>query len=47
MASIQDRLGLKDMDKDGKLHFFAVDGDHLQLDETWFVESIIKKFIGV
>ncbi|XP_040830225.1 palmitoyl-protein thioesterase 1 isoform X3 [Ochotona curzoniae] len=37
----QDRLGLKQMDKAGKLVFLATEGDHLQLSEEWFYAHII------
>ncbi|KAK7812410.1 hypothetical protein U0070_001508 [Myodes glareolus] len=32
----EDRLGLKQMDKAGKLVFLAKEGDHLQLSKEWF-----------
>ncbi|XP_063810164.1 palmitoyl-protein thioesterase 1 [Pseudophryne corroboree] len=38
---IEDRLGLKEMDKSGKLVFLAADGDHLQFSEQWFIEHIL------
>ncbi|KAM4048438.1 palmitoyl-protein thioesterase 1 isoform 2-T2 [Anomaloglossus baeobatrachus] len=37
----EDRLGLREMDKAGKLVFLATDGDHLQFSEEWFNEHII------
>ncbi|XP_077152274.1 palmitoyl-protein thioesterase 1 [Ranitomeya variabilis] len=37
----EDRLGLREMDKAGKLVFLAADGDHLQFSEKWFNENII------
>uniref|UniRef100_A0A8C6RUQ8 Palmitoyl-protein thioesterase 1 n=1 Tax=Nannospalax galili TaxID=1026970 RepID=A0A8C6RUQ8_NANGA len=37
----EDRLGLKEMDKAGKLVFLATEGDHLQLNEEWFYAHII------
>ncbi|XP_042194300.1 palmitoyl-protein thioesterase 1 isoform X1 [Callorhinchus milii] len=37
----EDRLGLKTMDKAGKLQFLTVDGDHLQFSEEWFITNII------
>ncbi|XP_043573671.1 palmitoyl-protein thioesterase 1 [Chiloscyllium plagiosum] len=37
----EDRLGLKTMDKAGKLQFLTVNGDHLQFSEEWFVTNII------
>jgi len=40
----EDLLGLKEMDEQGKLHFLAVDGDHLQISDT-FLQMLIDKFI--
>lgn len=37
----QDLLGLKEMDKAGKLVFLALEGDHLQLPAEWFYAHII------
>ncbi|MEJ1282476.1 palmitoyl-protein thioesterase 1 [Cricetulus griseus] len=37
----EDRLGLKQMDKAGKLVFLAKEGDHLQLSKEWFNAYII------
>ncbi|XP_048414249.1 palmitoyl-protein thioesterase 1 [Stegostoma tigrinum] len=37
----EDRLGLKTMDKAGKLQFLTVNGDHLQFSEEWFITNII------
>uniref|UniRef100_A0A5F9CUS9 palmitoyl-CoA hydrolase n=1 Tax=Oryctolagus cuniculus TaxID=9986 RepID=A0A5F9CUS9_RABIT len=37
----QDRLGLKEMDKAGKLVFLATEGDHLQLSQEWFYAHIL------
>ncbi|XP_072273743.1 palmitoyl-protein thioesterase 1 [Pyxicephalus adspersus] len=37
----EDRLGLKEMDKAGKLVFLAADGNHLQFSEEWFNEKIL------
>jgi len=38
----EDWLGLKQLNDSGRLHLFAVDGDHLQIDEQWLIENIIK-----
>ncbi|XP_018420016.1 PREDICTED: palmitoyl-protein thioesterase 1 [Nanorana parkeri] len=38
---IEDRLGLREMDKAGKLVFLAADGNHLQFSEEWFNEKIL------
>nr|XP_021495154.1 palmitoyl-protein thioesterase 1 [Meriones unguiculatus] len=37
----EDHLGLKQMDKAGKLVFLAKEGEHLQLSREWFNEHII------
>ncbi|XP_068121486.1 palmitoyl-protein thioesterase 1 [Hyperolius riggenbachi] len=37
----EDRLGLREMDKAGKLVFLATEGDHLQFSEEWFNEKIL------
>lgn len=41
----QDKLGLQQMDKGGKLHFISYDGDHLQFDDTWFVNELVMKYM--
>ena len=45
MLILQDKLGLKVMDQQNKLHFLATDGDHLQLRTEWFIENIVMKFL--
>lgn len=40
----EDRLGLRTMEENGKLHFFAVNGDHIQFSEKWFSQTIIDQF---
>ncbi|XP_046397082.1 palmitoyl-protein thioesterase 1 [Ischnura elegans] len=42
---IQDRLGLRQMDKAGKLHFLSVNGQHLQFTWDWFVKNIVNVFL--
>ncbi|XP_030360885.1 palmitoyl-protein thioesterase 1 isoform X1 [Strigops habroptila] len=37
----EDRLGLQEMDKAGKLVFLGVNGDHLHFSEEWFYTSIL------
>ncbi|XP_061214915.1 palmitoyl-protein thioesterase 1 isoform X2 [Neopsephotus bourkii] len=37
----EDRLGLQEMDKAGKLVFLGVKGDHLHFSEEWFYTSIL------
>jgi len=41
----QDRIGLKELDTTGRLHLLATDGDHLQIDETWFAQNIILPYV--
>ncbi|XP_047993219.1 palmitoyl-protein thioesterase 1-like isoform X2 [Leguminivora glycinivorella] len=41
----EDRLGLQAMDRAGKLAFLSQPGDHLQFDETWFIDNIINKYL--
>ncbi|CAH1774935.1 unnamed protein product, partial [Owenia fusiformis] len=40
----EDWLGLKAMNEAGKLHFLGTVGDHMQVNETWFIQNIIKTF---
>ncbi|GJQ68262.1 putative palmitoyl-protein thioesterase [Trypoxylus dichotomus] len=42
---INDRLGLRRMDSQRKLHFLAVPGNHLQFEWNWFKENIVEKFL--
>lgn len=37
----EDRLGLKAMKENGQLIFLTSPLGHLELDETWFIESIV------
>ena len=41
---LEDRLGLKAMDEEGKLVFLTIPGAHIDFDNTWFVNEIIKKY---
>ncbi|XP_076055849.1 palmitoyl-protein thioesterase 1 isoform X1 [Oratosquilla oratoria] len=43
---LQDRLGLKKMDKAGKLHFIERDDDHLQLTDDWLLSEIVDKYLS-
>ncbi|KAJ2943685.1 hypothetical protein O0L34_g16798 [Tuta absoluta] len=43
---IKDRLGLKRMDQAGKLIFLSQPGDHLQFNQTWFQDTIIKPYLA-
>jgi palmitoyl-protein thioesterase len=38
---IEDKLGLKKMDEQGKLVFLTSDTDHLQFTESWFEKNLI------
>ena len=40
----EDWLGLKDLDKAGKLKLMSVDGDHLQLDQQ-SLDNIIQTYL--
>jgi palmitoyl-protein thioesterase len=33
------------MDRFGKLKFLAVDGDHLQFSEDWFIHNIVDNYL--
>jgi palmitoyl-protein thioesterase len=41
----EDRIGLKTLDTTGRLHFLAVDGDHLQITDQQFTEEVIDKYL--
>ncbi|KAJ3661455.1 hypothetical protein Zmor_005850 [Zophobas morio] len=41
----EDRLGLQKLDKNSKLQFLAVPGNHLQFDWPWFKENIITPYL--
>ncbi|KAG7295942.1 hypothetical protein JYU34_021031 [Plutella xylostella] len=41
----KDRLGLKRMDKAGKLVFLSSPGNHLQFTDDWFRDHIIKPYL--
>lgn len=43
---LQDRLGLKKMDKAGKLIFLSTPGDHLRFTEEWMIKNIIKPYLS-
>ncbi|CAG0912437.1 unnamed protein product [Notodromas monacha] len=42
---VEDRLGLKQMEAEGRLKFLRTDGDHLQFAEDWFVVNIIQPYL--
>lgn len=37
----EDRLGLREMEAAGKLHFLESEGDHLQFTKPWFLKNIL------
>ncbi|XP_015595501.1 palmitoyl-protein thioesterase 1 [Cephus cinctus] len=41
----EDRLGLREMDKDGKIHFLSVNANHLQFTDVWFIENVINQYL--
>ncbi|XP_021193288.2 palmitoyl-protein thioesterase 1 [Helicoverpa armigera] len=41
----EDRLGLKKMDKEGKLILLSTVGDHLRFSDTWFIDNILKPYL--
>ncbi|KAH9589762.1 Palmitoyl-protein thioesterase 1 [Schistosoma haematobium] len=41
----EDRLGLRELNKRGDLHFIEKDGDHLHFDVNWFIEKIVTAFL--
>ena len=34
-------IGLKTLNEQGKLHFYAVDGKHVEIDYDWVAENIL------
>ncbi|XP_065212531.1 palmitoyl-protein thioesterase 1 [Planococcus citri] len=40
-----DRIGLKRLNEENKLHFISLPGDHLRFTEEWFVKEIIQKYL--
>lgn len=41
----EDWIGLKQLNDTGRLHLLSVEADHLQIDEQWFIDSIINPFL--
>lgn len=41
----EDRIGLRTLERSGRLKTYIVPGDHLQLDMKWFVEEIVQKYL--
>ncbi|KAF2904692.1 hypothetical protein ILUMI_01474 [Ignelater luminosus] len=42
---ISDRLGLKQMDQDGKLHFILAPWVHWEFDWTWYKKNVVDVFL--
>uniref|UniRef100_A0A2P2HZP0 Palmitoyl-protein thioesterase 1 n=1 Tax=Hirondellea gigas TaxID=1518452 RepID=A0A2P2HZP0_9CRUS len=42
----EDRLGLKIMDRAGRLQFHAVDGQHLHFTDKWFLDTIVGPYFN-
>ncbi|CAH0584412.1 unnamed protein product [Chrysodeixis includens] len=43
---LEDRIGLKKLDKDGKLIFLSAEGDHLRFSDKWFIKNIITPYLN-
>lgn len=43
---VEDRLGLKQMIEEKRLHMIKIDGNHLQYNMTWFTEAIAKVYLN-
>jgi palmitoyl-protein thioesterase len=41
----EDRIGLKQLEQQGKVAFLAVDDDHLRFSQQWFIDEIINKYL--
>ncbi|KAL8561741.1 Palmitoyl-protein thioesterase 1 [Nucella lapillus] len=41
----EDRLGLKELESTGRLHFLASPGDHLRFTEKWFIANIVTPYL--
>ncbi|CAF1073099.1 unnamed protein product [Brachionus calyciflorus] len=42
---VNDTLGLKTLDRMGRIHKISIPGQHLQFSNSWFIESILKPFL--
>jgi len=42
---LEDRIGIRTLDKLGKLKFLSCPGDHMQFTMTWFTKNIILPFL--
>lgn len=43
----EDKLGLKYLDQNKRLHFLQLPYDHLQMPEQWFMDNLVHPFINV
>lgn len=43
---LEDRLGLRKMDKEGRLIFLSSPTDHLRFSEEWFIQNILNPFLS-
>jgi palmitoyl-protein thioesterase len=41
----QDKLGLKTLDEQGRIHLLSVPGEHLQFSTDWFINDIVMKYL--
>ncbi|XP_045463585.1 palmitoyl-protein thioesterase 1 [Harmonia axyridis] len=41
----EDRLGLKQLDDQGKLAFLSIEGNHLEFNWKWFNQTIVDKYL--
>ena len=40
----EDRIGLKSLDEQGRLHLMEVEGNHLEFSRQWFIDEIINVY---
>jgi len=41
----EDKIGLQELNNQGKVAFLSVDADHLQFTDEWFIDSIINPYL--
>ena len=42
---IEDWIGLKVLEDQKSLHYFTMNGDHMNFDRDWFKENIVNQFL--
>ncbi len=42
---LEDRIGLKTLDEQGKLVFMNLPGNHLDFSDEWFVDEIVLPYL--